>query len=73
MSDEIISFYVASLHVDGASLNTTVEHRAGAMADGTFRDAVRITQHNPARPDEPDVVLLDRADFENISKILKGH
>ena len=73
MSDEIISFYVAALHVDEASLNTTVEHRACAMDDGTCRDVVRITQHNPDRPDEPDVVLLDRADFENISKILKGH
>lgn len=66
MFNAIISFYVASLH-------TTVEHQACAVDDGPCRDVVRITQHNPDRPDEPDVVILDREDFENLSKILKGH
>ena len=65
--EDVVTFDVLSLNSDPIALHTAIEH---AVVGG--RDLVRIVQTAGPEGGE-DVILLDRADFENITKIMKGH
>lgn len=65
--EDVVTFDVISLNSEPIALHTTVGHTVFGE-----RDLVRIEQ--TSGPDGgTDVILLDRADFENIHKIMKGH
>lgn len=65
--EDVVTFDVISLNSEPIALHTTVGHAVVGE-----RDLVRIVQTAGPEGGE-DVILLDRADFENITKIMKGH
>lgn len=67
--DTLLKFNVISLNEGGAvPLETMVGH---ALHQG--RDLVRIEQAAGPTGGEPDVVLLERSEFDRIYNALKGH
>lgn len=71
MSIEAVDdFVVATLNDSDKGVRTWVSHQISS--DGAH-DVVRIAQECPDRPDENDVVILTRQDFERIANVLKGH
>ena len=65
--EDVVTFDVISLNAEPITLYTVVGHTVVGE-----RDLVRIEQ--TAGPEGgKDVILLDRSDFENIHKIMKGH
>lgn len=65
--EDVVTFDVVSLNAEPIALHTFVEHAVVGN-----RDLIRIVQTAGPEGGE-DVILLDRTDFENITKILKGH
>jgi hypothetical protein len=67
MSFEIVESFTV-LALNDVPMKTSVEHSLHGD-----RDVVRIEQAPCQDGDAPDVVLLNRSDFERISAIMKGH
>ena len=65
--EDVVTFDVISLNSEPIALHTVVGHAVVGE-----RDLVRIVQTAGPEGGE-DVILLDRADFENIYKIMRGH